>query len=293
MTTISEALLEGRQLLGASVTLDAELLLCHALGQNRTYLRTWPENILDGSALARYRNDIVQRQSGVPIAHLLGHQAFWTLDLEVSPLTLIPRQDTELLVELALAIDLPSDARVLDLGTGTGAVALSLASERVNWRVTASDYSSEIVALAERNAQRNTIFNTQFICSDWYASLPDEHYHLIVSNPPYIAPNDPHLSKGDLRYESQTALVAADEGLSDIKHIVEQGCRYLKPAAWLMLEHGYDQARQVRACLTSKGYINVASHQDLGGNDRVTLGQWSGDEFLEDVVSFESGRGKV
>jgi release factor glutamine methyltransferase len=270
--TISQALQLSDRLAEASRMLDAQLLLAHALNCSPAYLRTWPEKALAAAQQDRYLALLDQRAQGHPVAHLIGEQAFWTLNLEVSPETLIPRADTECLVEQALLLDLPEDARVLDLGTGTGAIALALASEHKEWKVTASDFSAQIIALAERNAQRHALTHVRFFCSVWFDALPLETYDLIISNPPYIAPNDAHLSQGDLRFEAQTALVADAQGLADIQTIVANAPGYLKPNGYLMLEHGYDQAQAVQTIMYDAGFTAVHSEKDYGGNVRLTMG---------------------
>lgn len=270
--SIAEALALRAGLPGDCPDRDLELLLCFVLDVNSAYLRTWPEKALSPDQSKQLRALVDERIRGVPVAHLIGSQAFWTLDLEVSSETLIPRQDTERLVELALALDLPSDAKVLDLGTGTGAIALSLASEMPAWSVLASDFKPEIVDLAERNAKRHGLENVSFSCSSWFASIEPSRFDLIVSNPPYIARNDPHLSQGDLRFEAHTALVADQEGYADIRHICDRARTYLKPEGVLMFEHGYDQGAGVRKLMTEFGYREPRTEQDWARNDRVTLG---------------------
>lgn len=255
--------------------LDAELLLAHALGKSRSYLHTWPERELEAEQLERYQAAIVRRQAGEPVAYILGQQGFWSLDLEVAPHTLIPRPDTELLVETALELLPATPLRVLDLGTGTGAIALALASERGGWRVTGVDRVDEAVALAERNRQRLQLSNAEFRPSQWFSALAGERYGLIVSNPPYIAADDRHLGEGDVRFEPASALVSGVDGLDDIRQIIAQAPQHLEPGGWLLLEHGYDQAETVRALLAGGGFVAVESRRDLGGHQRISLGQWS------------------
>ncbi|MDF3873211.1 peptide chain release factor N(5)-glutamine methyltransferase, partial [Pseudomonas putida] len=207
------------------------------------------------------------------VAYILGQQGFWKIDLEVAPHTLIPRPDTELLVETALELQPASPAKVLDLGTGTGAIALALASDRPAWQVTAVDRVEEAAALAERNRQRLGLGNAQVRVSHWFDSLAGERFDLIVSNPPYIAAADPHLVAGDVRFEPSSALVAGADGLDDLRVIAAQAPAHLLPGGWLLLEHGYDQAASVRALLAEQGFIEVASRTDLGGHERITLGR--------------------
>lgn len=254
--------------------LDAELLLAHALGKSRSYLHTWPERELEAEQLERYQAAIVRRQAGEPVAYILGQQGFWSLDLEVASHTLIPRPDTELLVETVLALLPATPAALLDLGTGTGAIALALASERPAWRLTGVDRVAEAVALAERNRARLSLNNASFIESHWFSALAGQRYQLIVSNPPYIAADDRHLAEGDVRFEPSSALVAGADGLDDIRLIIQQAPNYLQAGGWLLLEHGFDQAAAVRELLSARGFSAVESRRDLGGHERISLGRF-------------------
>lgn len=258
-----------------SASLDAELLLAAALGKSRSYLRTWPEREPSAEQQTAFAGMLERRRAGEPVAYILGQQGFWSLDLEVAPHTLIPRPDTELLVETALELLPAAPLRVLDLGTGTGAIALALASERGGWRVTGVDRVDEAVALAERNRQRLQLSNAEFRPSQWFSALAGERYGLIVSNPPYIAADDRHLGEGDVRFEPASALVSGVDGLDDIRQIIAQAPQHLEPGGWLLLEHGYDQAEAVRALLAGGGFVAVESRCDLGGHQRISLGQWS------------------
>ncbi|MFK3770926.1 peptide chain release factor N(5)-glutamine methyltransferase [Pseudomonas sp. NPDC089406] len=272
--TIIASLLRNAQLPESpSERLDAELLLAAALGKSRSYLHTWPERIVSSEAAETYAGYLARRRAGEPVAYILGQQGFWKLDLEVAPHTLIPRPDTELLVETALELVPGKPARVLDLGTGTGAIALALASECPAWQVTALDRVDEAVALAERNRQRLGLGNVQVRSSHWYSALAGERFDLILSNPPYIRAADPHLAEGDVRFEPSSALVAGEDGLDDLRLIVAQAPQHLLPGGWLLLEHGYDQAAQVRELLGAAGFIEVASRIDLGGHERISLGR--------------------
>ncbi|SFQ16672.1 peptide chain release factor N(5)-glutamine methyltransferase [Pseudomonas borbori] len=255
--------------------LDAELLLAHVLGKPRSYLHTWPEREVDAAQGARFVADLARRKAGEPVAHILGRQGFWSLELDVAAHTLIPRPDTELLVETVLELLPALPATVLDLGTGTGAIALALASERPAWRVTGVDRVPEAVALAERNRARLKLANARFCQSHWFAALAGQRYRLIVSNPPYIAAGDQHLGEGDLRFEPSSALVAGVDGLDDIRLIIEQAPAHLDAAGWLLLEHGFDQAVAVRGLLVARGFSAVQSRRDLGGHERISLGQWA------------------
>jgi release factor glutamine methyltransferase len=254
--------------------LDAELLLAHALGKSRSYLHTWPERELDAPQLERYQVAIVRRQAGEPVAYILGQQGFWSLELEVAAHTLIPRPDTELLVETVLALLPATPAALLDLGTGTGAIALALASERPAWRLTGVDRVSEAVALAERNRARLKLSNANFAESHWFSVLVGHRFQLIVSNPPYIAADDRHLAEGDVRFEPSSALVAGADGLDDIRLIIQQAPGYLEAGGWLLLEHGFDQAAAVRELLSARGFSAVESRRDLGGHERISLGRF-------------------
>lgn len=277
MPTI-ESLLKSAELPDSpSPRLDAELLLAHALGQSRSYLRTWPEREPDAAQCAAFAALLERRRAGEPVAYLLGRQGFWSLDLEVAPHTLIPRPDTELLVETALTLGPGGPARVLDLGTGTGAIALALACERPAWQVLGVDRVSEAVQLAERNRARLGLGNARFVESVWFSTLGGERFALIVGNPPYIAADDRHLSEGDVRFEPASALVAGEDGLADIRRIVAEAPEHLEAGGWLLLEHGYDQAEAVRALFAARGFAAVESRRDLGGHQRITLGQWTGD----------------
>ena len=254
--------------------LDAELLLAHVLGKSRSYLHTWPERELETEQLERYLAAIVRRQAGEPVAYILGQQGFWSLELEVASHTLIPRPDTELLVETVLALLPATPAALLDLGTGTGAIALALASERPAWRLTGVDRVVEAVALAERNRLRLNLNNASFIASHWFSALAGQRYQLIVSNPPYIAADDRHLVEGDVRFEPSSALVAGADGLDDIRLIIQQAPNYLQAGGWLLLEHGFDQAAAVRELLSARGFSAVESRRDLGGHERISLGRF-------------------
>ncbi len=281
MPTI-ESLLKSAELPDSpSPRLDAELLLAHALGQSRSYLRTWPEREPDAAQCAAFAALLERRRAGEPVAYLLGRQGFWSLDLEVAPHTLIPRPDTELLVETALALGPGGPARVLDLGTGTGAIALALACERPAWQVLGVDRVSEAVQLAERNRARLGLGNARFVESVWFSTLGGERFALIVGNPPYIAADDRHLSEGDVRFEPASALVAGEDGLDDIRRIVAEAPEHLEAGGWLLLEHGYDQAEAVRALFAARGFAAVESRRDLGGHQRITLGQWTGDAYAQ------------
>ncbi|ELE2164092.1 peptide chain release factor N(5)-glutamine methyltransferase [Vibrio fluvialis] len=259
-----------------SPSLDAAVLLCHALDKPRSYLLTWPDKVLDAPIQAMFDALLQRRITGEPVAYIIGEREFWSLSLKVSPSTLIPRPDTERLVEVALEKAQTLEGDILDLGTGTGAIALALASELPHRRVVGIDLRDEAQQLATDNANRLHITNVTFLQGSWFEPLSrGTKFALIVSNPPYIEENDPHLVQGDVRFEPKTALVAADNGLADIKHISEAGRDYLQRGGWLAFEHGYDQGASVRTIMQALGYQQVVTEQDFAGNDRVTLGQYN------------------
>ncbi|EPQ0970613.1 peptide chain release factor N(5)-glutamine methyltransferase [Citrobacter farmeri] len=252
---------------------DAEILLEFVTGKGRTYLLAFGETPLTDVQQAQLATLLARRQRGEPIAHLTGVREFWSLPLFVSPATLIPRPDTECLVEQALA-RLPSGpCRILDLGTGTGAIALALASERPDCEVTAVDRMPDAVELAQRNAAHLAINNIHIQQSDWFSALPDRPFTMIVSNPPYIDEQDPHLTQGDVRFEPLTALVAGDSGMADIVHIIEQSRVRLEAGGFLLLEHGWQQGAAVRDAFIRAGYQAVETCRDYGDNERITLGR--------------------
>lgn len=253
--------------------LDAELLLSHITGLSRTSFRAWPEREITESQADAFEALVAERVAGRPVAHLLGHQEFWSLPLKVSASTLIPRPDTECLVETALGLPLPEQARVLDLGTGTGAIALALASEQPGWRITACDTVAEAVALARDNAKALGL-TVSVVQSAWFSQLAPARFDLIVSNPPYIPASDHHLGAGDLRFEPASALISGSDGLDDLRLIVEQSPGWLVEGGWLLVEHGFDQAGAVAALFRERGFRNVQGLQDYGRRDRMTLGQW-------------------
>lgn len=259
---------------GDSPKRDAEILLGFVTGKTRTFLMAFSETELTADQESRLNELLSRRISGEPIAYLIGSREFWSLQLKVSPATLIPRPDTEKLVELALERLPTIDCDILDLGTGTGAIALALGSERPDSSVTGIDYQADAISLAQDNAENLNIANVHFVQGNWFEPLNDAYFDMIVSNPPYIDKKDPHLKQGDVRYEPDSALIAEQEGFADIQYIIEQAPDYLKPGGWLLLEHGWMQGEQVRSLFKLRGFELIATHQDYGGNERVTLGRW-------------------
>lgn len=264
----------AQRLPGDSPRLDAELLLAHALGKPRAWLYAHAEDAPDAAAAAAFDALVARRAAGEPLAYLVGTRDFWSLALHVTPATLIPRPETELLVELALQRIAPeAAARIADLGTGSGAVALAIARERPRACVLATDASAAALAVARGNAERLALANVDFALGDWCAALGAARFDLIVSNPPYIAAADPHLAQGDLRFEPPTALASGSDGLDAIRTLVRDAPTHLAPAAWLLLEHGYDQGEAVRTLLTQAGYVDVFTAADLEARDRVSGGR--------------------
>ncbi|MCO7461037.1 peptide chain release factor N(5)-glutamine methyltransferase [Stenotrophomonas maltophilia] len=261
---------------GVEARHEAELLLLHVLDRPRSWLFAHATDPLATADQAAFEALLARRVAGEPVAYLIGRRGFWTLDLEVDPATLIPRPETELLVELALE-RLPPERtlQLADLGTGSGAIALALASERPQAHVLATDASPGALAVAARNAARHELRNVRFAEGgyDWYAPLQGARFDLIASNPPYIASDDPHLEQGDLRFEPATALSSGVDGLDDIRRIVDGGQAHLLPGGWLLIEHGWDQGAAIRALFEAAGFTDVQTVQDLEQRDRITLGQ--------------------
>jgi release factor glutamine methyltransferase len=251
--------------------IDAEVLLSFVIKKDRSYLFAWPENQLTPVQLQLYQALVQRRQDGEPIAYLVGEREFWSMNLLTNSSTLIPRADTEVLVETVLQIVDEQPRICFDLGTGTGAIALALKSERPTWTVQGVDRIAESVALANKNAQRHNL-SVQFSMGSWCDSIESEVVDVLVSNPPYIDKDDPHLDQGDVRFEPASALVADDQGLADIEVIAKDGMRCLKGNGALFLEHGWTQADAVQSILAKHGYQDVQTVKDYTGNDRVTFG---------------------
>jgi release factor glutamine methyltransferase len=260
--------------------LDAEVLLSHVTGKNRTWFVTWPEAEVDASSQARFQQLIEQRSNGIPVAYLTGQREFWSREFLVTPDTLIPRPETELLIEIALhhAATCPaSPLRIADLGTGSGAIAVTLALELPLAQIYAVDISVAALAIARQNAENLGARNALFLEGNWLQPLADQApFDLIVSNPPYVATNDGHLSRGDIRFEPPGALASGADGLDDIRHIIANAQSALKSGGWLLLEHGYDQGQAVQLLLEQARFINTAGYQDLSGHGRVSCGQKAG-----------------
>lgn len=275
MISIQQLLKDSRLPDSPTERLDLELLLAAALNKQTSYLHTWPEKLVDQQELTLFNVYLQKRLQGEPIAYILGEQGFWSLDLQVGKQTLIPRPDTELLVETCLN-HTPKDKvlHILDLGTGTGAIALAIASERQLAEVVGVDFIEEAILLAEKNRARLRLTNVEFMQSNWFSHLIDQQFNIIVSNPPYIASDDPHLVEGDVRFEPKSALISGKDGLDDIRKIIQQAPDYLLENGWLFFEHGYQQAKAVQQLLAERGFINISTFYDLGGNERVTGGQW-------------------
>jgi release factor glutamine methyltransferase len=258
---------------GATPELDAELLLVHILGTNRARLRSHPEEAASAAQSKRYTDLIERRATGVPLAYVIGRRDFWSLRLTVTPAVLVPRPETELLVERALALRHEEFGRVVDLGTGSGAIALTLASERPGWQVAATDVSEEALAIARSNAESLDLKRVQFFHGSWFDPLVGRTFDLIVSNPPYVAENDPAMQDPALRHEPRGALTPGGDGMASLRAIIAAAPDYLERDGWLLLEHGSDQAAEVTRELVARGLRHVRSHRDLAGHERMTEAQ--------------------
>lgn len=254
--------------------LEAQLLLQHVLNVNRAWLIAHENDALQANQHAAFEALLNRRLNGEPIAYILGGRAFYGLDLLVTPDTLIPRPDTETLVEAALAqIPIAAHPSILDLGTGSGAIALAIAKNRPQASVIAVDASKAALAVAKKNAQNLSIDNVEFVLSNWFQHLNNQPFDVILSNPPYIEENDAHLSQGDLRFEPISALSSGEDGLNDIRQIIENSLVHLLPQGWLMLEHGFNQAEKVTDLMANTGFVSIETIKDFGGNNRVTIGK--------------------
>ncbi len=269
--SVRQALASARDRLGSR--LEADLLACHALGRDRSWLYAHDRDPIDDRALARLEGLVARRLEGWPIAQLCGRREFYGREFRIDERVLIPRPETELLVELALALDLPGRARVCDVGTGSGCIALTLAAERPRWQVTGIDRSAAALAVACVNRKRLDLARVDFLQGDLLEPVTDRRFDLIVSNPPYVAEADPHLARGDLRFEPHEALAAGPDGLEIIRRLLPAGFERLEDQGWLLTEHGHDQADSVCALLEDAGFIDATSRRDLAGIERVSLGR--------------------
>jgi len=275
MTTVTELLQKAEQSINCSdsARLDAEILFCDVMQFNRSRIYSHPEQIVPDDKSVLFQSLIAQRQQGRPIAHLTGKKEFWSLQLAINEDTLIPRPETELLVETALQL-VPDDTtfNILDLGTGSGAIAIAIASERPNCKIVATDINTNALTIAKKNAETHQLKNIQFYLSNWYQNIPSQEFDLIVSNPPYIKEDDEHLSQGDIRFEPELALVAGTDGMQAINIILENAKQYLASDAYLLIEHGYDQRSLVEEAFLKHDFKQLKTFQDLSGQDRITMG---------------------
>ncbi|HEX5160584.1 MAG TPA: peptide chain release factor N(5)-glutamine methyltransferase [Steroidobacteraceae bacterium] len=251
---------------------DAELLLAAAWSLTRSQLLAREMDPVPAGVAARFAQQVEQRAAGVPVAYLLGHREFWSLPFEVTPAVLVPRPETELLVERVLHLVTAHAAEVADLGTGSGAIAVSLAHERPSWRVLGTDASADALAVARRNGEKHAGGRVEWRAGDWYAPLAGRRFDAIASNPPYIAESDPALASDGVRHEPRVALTPGSDGMSALRTLINGAPGHLEPGGWLVLEHGADQGAAVRAALVARGFAHVTSHTDLAGHDRVTEG---------------------
>lgn len=276
MTSVEEALKSARARFTTSDSpaLDAELLLAHALGRNRTWLHAWPEVRLDPPCLARFDELVERRAAGEPIAHLLGEREFRSLAFEITPDVLIPRPETETLVDAVLKHLRERELKrpaILDMGTGSGCIAVSLAHERPDSRVVAADASAEAIAVARRNAGRHGLTNIEFVQGRWFRPLGRRRFDVIAANPPYVPGDDPHLQQGDVRFEPIGALDGGADGLDALREIAAAAPHYLKPGGLVAVEHGHDQSEAVAALFRAEGLIDIELIHDTAGLPRVTL----------------------
>ncbi len=273
---IVEALKNAQQQLNLfdSAKLDAEILLCSVLNCERPYVYAHPEQELSNKEIGSFNKLIPLRAEGQPVAHLINNKEFWSLSLHVTKDTLIPRPETEFLVEEVLNI-IPSDLnkKILDMGTGSGAIAIAIASERPLASLTATDNSDAAIKVAKQNADAHKIENIKFIKADWFENENIKTYDLIVSNPPYIENNDPHLEQGDVRYEPISALASGKDGLDDLRIIIRESKDHLSQQGWLLVEHGYNQGEAVKQLFIENGYVSLSTLKDYSGNDRISIGQ--------------------
>ncbi len=277
MNTIEQALRNARQALQStsdSPSVDASVLLCHVLACDPAHLLAWPDKALTSDQQSRFRALLQRRQQGQPVAYIVGKKEFWSLSLRVSPDVLIPRPETETLVEFVLDRFSGQDAmNVADLGTGSGAIACAIASERPGWMIMATDASQAALEIARTNAARNGLENISFRPGHWFEPLDGMTFDLIISNPPYVAQGDPHLDQGDVRFEPESALASGTQGMDAIMHLAQQAPRYLENGGWLIVEHGFDQQKMVHDCFEQAGYETIIQLNDLAGQPRMTAGR--------------------
>jgi release factor glutamine methyltransferase len=283
--TIKDALEQAYKTLKShsdSASIDAQILLGHCLDCTRTYLYTWPDKLITPQQSECFNNLLKQRLQGEPVAYITGEKAFWNMDLKVSAATLIPRPETELLVETALSLISPNKAAsILELGTGSAAIALALAHEHPDCQITAVELSPEACAIAQQNIQNYSKGNVQLLAGHWFTPVEHQRFDLIISNPPYVADNDPHLLQGDVRYEPSMALSAGTDGLDEIRHIISEAQHFLNDSGWLLLEHGYNQANAVEELFLLHNYISIKQYKDHAGHFRVSVAQVNGNKKLE------------
>ena len=274
-TNVKQALTAAAEKLQASsdtARLDAETLLCHLLDCNSAHLAAWPEKLLDNELANRFSKLIEQRVAGEPVAYLTHHREFWSLDF--SPATLIPRPETEMLVAYVLEhFSERISLNLLDLGTGSGAIAIALATEKPGWQITACDISTEALEIARANALRHHAGHVNFITSDWFQAINQQRFDVIVSNPPYIALDDPHMQLGDVRFEPATALLSGDDGMKDIRNICRQAKHHINQDGWITFEHGYNQKQPAYDCLIENGFCHIQQRHDFAGQPRISAGQ--------------------
>ncbi len=274
---IKQALQQASQNLAESspsAKIDAQVLLAHTLQCNTAHLLAWPEKKLNEEQIANYQQLIQQRQQGLPVAYLTGLREFWSLNFSVNNSTLIPRPETETLIEFILEkFSGRESIKLLDMGTGTGAIAITIATEKPGWNIFASELSADALKLARHNSNSHQTNNISFVQSNWFTNIKHSDFDIIVSNPPYIANDDPHLLAGDVRFEPQSALSAGATGMDDIEHLCRHAKKHLKNNAWLIIEHGYNQKQLVANCFAKNGFTQIEQKQDLSGHIRMTAGK--------------------
>lgn len=273
MQSINQVLRDTILLEGPNSRLEKEVLLAHALGKSRVYLHTWPERVIDKTTLLKFKEFVERRSQGEPIAYIIGYQGFMDLYLRVNSHVMIPRQDTETLVKTALSILPNKSINLLDLGTGSGGIALALGATRKRWNITATDLMYGALEIARQNLRTLQIKNVSILYSYWFNSLSGLRFDAIVSNPPYIAKNDIHLAKGDLRFEPVTALASGKDGLRDLKIIITNAPYYMKNGSYIILEHGYNQADPVCLLLEKAGFSQIRTYRDLAQKERISVGK--------------------